>query len=60
MSEAKIKKAITLYQSGLSFVTISEKLGVNPETIRQAFIKQGVKVRGAHELRHHHNHRSSP
>ena len=45
------KMAIALYQSGKSFVTVAKELKVNPETIRQAFIKRGVKIRGAHKIR---------
>jgi transposase-like protein len=48
MTEANIKKAIALYQSGLSFVAVGKKLGVNPETVRRAFIKYGVIIRRAH------------
>jgi len=51
MTEAKILKAIVLYQSGKSFVTVGKELNVNPETIRQALIERGVKIRGPHERR---------
>lgn len=50
LSEAKIQKAIVLYQSGLSFVAIvSKKLAISPETVRRTFIKRKVRIRGAHE-----------
>lgn len=49
MTEAKIKKAIALYESGKSFAVVGKKLGVSPETIRHEFINRGVKIRGAHE-----------
>ena len=51
MTEAKTQKAIVLYQSGMSFVAVGKQLKVNPETIRQTFIKRGVEIRGAHERR---------
>jgi len=56
MSEAKIQKAIALYQSGMSFVAVAKELKVNSETVRQAFIKRKVKIRGAHEIRHSRQH----
>lgn len=49
LSEASIQKAIAIYQSGKSFVAVGKELNVNPETIRQTFIKRGVAIRGAHE-----------
>lgn len=52
LSEAKIQKAISLYQDGHSFVKIGKKLGVSPETVRNEFIKRRLKIRGAHERIH--------
>ena len=51
MTESKIKKAIARYESGKSFVSVGEQLKVSPGTVRHAFIKRGVKTRGAHERR---------
>jgi transposase-like protein len=49
MTETTTLKAIALYWTGKSFAEVGRELKVNPETIRHAFIKRGVKIRGAHE-----------
>ena len=59
MSEAKIQNAVALYQSGKSFAAVGKQLKVNPETIRHALIKRGVKIRGAHERSNDYSSSSS-
>ena len=40
-----IERAVSLYSSGRSCASIAKELQVNPETIRQALLKDGVAMR---------------
>ena len=51
MTEGRTRRAITLYESGMSLAKIGSILKVNPQTIRNAIGKRGVRIRGAHEER---------
>ncbi len=40
-----IEQAVSLYSSGRSYASIAKELQVNPKTIRQALLKNGVAMR---------------
>ena len=44
--EAVIAEAICLYETGLSVQSVGDRLGVNRETLRVAFIRNGIDRRG--------------
>ncbi|HEY1830035.1 MAG TPA: hypothetical protein VGG38_07325 [Acidimicrobiales bacterium] len=48
-SEVEVGRAIDLYQKGRSTVNIGSLLGFSAETIRQALIRAGVRMRGPHD-----------
>jgi lambda repressor-like predicted transcriptional regulator len=45
LSPTQIETATFLYESGLSLVKVSTRLGCNAETLRTALIRSGVKIR---------------
>jgi transposase-like protein len=49
-----IERAVALYASGRSCVSIAQELHVNPETIRQALLKVGVAMRRRGRPRAHY------
>jgi len=51
LTEPMIELAIVLYRSGKSLATVGVELKANPETVRRALLKRGVKTRGTHD--HH-------
>jgi DNA-binding CsgD family transcriptional regulator len=46
MTEEDVDRAVELYESGLSFVKVGDRLGRDGETIRQRLIERGVERRG--------------
>lgn len=45
-----LKEAISLYESGLSLVTVGERLGVTSGAIRHQLIKNGIRIRTSNEV----------
>jgi hypothetical protein len=46
-----IAEIVDLYESGLSFASISKKFRASPQTVRRYVDGRGVSIQDAHELR---------